>query len=169
MTLPLTGRASAQSVEVDIAAVGYDINTLEEGGFGFSNLQSQKKEALSKGFLADQSTLREQIKTKHAALRQELSLEDPDQAQLHSMAHEILAVQEKLIDNRIDYLFKLRGILTPEQRKKLYAIRTESQAKLKVLAEERVTHHHQKKMKEEKAPPLSATTDILPHPDEKKK
>ncbi|MBF0594142.1 MAG: periplasmic heavy metal sensor [Candidatus Omnitrophica bacterium] len=151
----------AQTVEVDLAAAGYDVSSQEETILGISNLQSQRMVELGRDFLSAQNLLREQIKSKRDTLRQELSLENPDRSKIQSLANEILAAQGKIADNRINYIFMLRDVLSPDQLKILHKLRAESQARLKTLAEER-ERLRQEKIKGGNTSPLSINGNKIP-------
>ena len=152
-TILSMGPVSAQSVEVDIAAAGYEVGVQDGIDLGLSSLQTQKIEALDQTYLAGKRVLQDQIRTKRDALRQEMFLENLDRAKLQSMANEILAIQEKIVADHIDHIFKIQDVLTPEQRKKLYSMRTEKlQAELKAQAAEEAQRTAEKK--KEKKPPL---------------
>ena len=74
---------------------------------------------------------------KRDILREELLKEDPNQSKLRALAGGILAMQGRLVNNRIDYMFKLHDLLTPDQGHKLHAMRLEGQALLRSQNEQR--------------------------------
>ena len=133
----VAGRALAQNVEVDITAAGYEVSIQDETELGLTREQSGQLAELGQGFLADQAALRDQIRTKRAALRLALSIEDIDRDKLQSLSNDILAIQGKLVEHRIDHIFKVREVLTPAQWQKLHALRSALQAKQDAQAEAR--------------------------------
>ena len=82
--------------------------------------EQQKKIAeLRLSFKEDTVDLRNQMMKKRIEL-QKLWLEDtPDKAKIYAVLDEIAKIRGEITKKMVDYLFKLREILTPEQLQKL--------------------------------------------------
>jgi Spy/CpxP family protein refolding chaperone len=90
------------------------------------NLSSEQKtrmQALREAFSPTEKAVREDLRSRQTALREMLDGNAPDRAAAETMAKEINALQNKLMANHIDHIFKVREILTPEQYKKLEELR----------------------------------------------
>jgi Spy/CpxP family protein refolding chaperone len=108
-----------------------------EKAAGISQEQREKMKALREEFQKKQKPLREQIKAKHEALRQELDSANPDRAKAETIAKEMNDLQGQAASNRIDEVFKLRTILTPEQFQKLREFHEKNKAKFQDQMKER--------------------------------
>jgi Spy/CpxP family protein refolding chaperone len=90
-----------------------------EKAAGISQEQREKMKALREEFRSKQKTLMDQVKAKREALRQELDSVSPNRAKAETLAKEINTLQGQTALNRIDEVFKVRTIMTPEQYQKL--------------------------------------------------
>lgn len=104
----------------------------EEKLLGLTKDQRARMKVLREEGLASSKAIREGLKARREALRQELDGDNPDRAKAESLVKEIGGIEQQLATARIDQIFKIRQILTPEQAKKLRAL-------------------HQKKMEEMRA------------------
>jgi len=102
-----------------------------EKAAGVTQEQHDKMKALREEFRAKQKVLMDQIKTKREALRKELDSPTPDRAKANTLAKEINDLQGQAATNRIDEVFKLRTILTPEQFQKLQEFHEKNMEKMK--------------------------------------
>ena len=102
-----------------------------EKAAGLTQEQRDNLKALREEFKVKQQPLREQIRAKHEALRQELDSATPDRAKAEGIAKEIDALQSQATMSRIDEVFKVRGVLTPEQFKKLHEFHEKNMEKMK--------------------------------------
>jgi Spy/CpxP family protein refolding chaperone len=100
----------------------------DEQELGLSPEQRQKMKDLRQEVQAKQSALRKELDTKRAALKTELESDNPNRGKVDGFVADLKALQGKTLDNRIDLIFKMRAILTPDQYKKLKALRQKHQA-----------------------------------------
>jgi Spy/CpxP family protein refolding chaperone len=90
----------------------------KESIFKELNLTPEQKKKLEDNRMAqDQelSRLRAAMKEKHRKLQQELNKPDVTRAAVEPLVREIKSLQDKLIDHRINGIFAVKTILTPEQ------------------------------------------------------
>ncbi|NTV28836.1 MAG: periplasmic heavy metal sensor [Candidatus Omnitrophica bacterium] len=100
-----------------------------EAELGIGQEQHQKMEALRKGFQGQQSAMGSELRDKKNALREMLEGEGAlDKGKVAGLVSEIKSLQGKLLDNRVDQVFKIREVLTPEQYNKLKELRKKRQA-----------------------------------------
>ena len=90
-----------------------------EKELGLSVEQREKMKALREEFSGKQRDLGDQVKAKRDALRAELDGEDPDRVKVTALVGDVSDLQKQMMINRMDNVFKVREILTPEQFKKL--------------------------------------------------
>ncbi len=95
----------------------------DEKKLGLSPEQQAQMKAVRESFRAKQQALRGQIKAKHEALRQELDSNTPDRTKAEAILKDINSLQAQIGSNRIEEIFQIRAILTPEQFKKLKEFR----------------------------------------------
>ena len=88
-----------------------------EEGLGLTAEQKEKVAAIREDFKSKQLAIKNALNAKHEALRQELDGEAPVRAKVDPIIVEIKALQGQLMDNRVDVVFKLREIYTPQQIK----------------------------------------------------
>jgi Spy/CpxP family protein refolding chaperone len=90
----------------------------KESIFKELNLTPEQKKKLEDNRTAqDQelSRLRAAMKEKHQKLQQELNKPEVTRAAVEPLVNEIKSLQEKLLDHRINGIFAVKTILTPEQ------------------------------------------------------
>lgn len=63
--------------------------------------------------------LRKELQNKHGALKDAFAAPGVTRQQIEPIANDIKALQAKMVDNKIDGILKVKGLLTPEQYKKL--------------------------------------------------
>jgi len=61
--------------------------------------------------------LRAEVKKLHLMIKQELMKPEPSKKQILALVDKINAVKEKIATKRVEHLFKVKSILTPEQWK----------------------------------------------------
>ena len=109
----------------------------EEKSLGLTEEQRTKMKAIREEAKARMEASRGELKAKHEALRQELDAEKPDRAKAESIVKEISSLEEKMALGRVDMVFKIREVLTPEQYKKLQAFHEKKRAEMKAHHEKR--------------------------------
>lgn len=90
----------------------------KEGIFKELNLTPEQKKKLEDNRKAqgeEMARLREALKAKHEKLQQELNKPGVTRAAVAPLVNEIKSLQGKLIDHRINGIFAVKAILTPEQ------------------------------------------------------
>jgi len=103
------------------------------------DLTVEQKDRLSQNRVAQQKKMKElqtQIKEKQAELTNKLSDPDVSRASVEPIATDIKSLQAKLIDYRIDEVFAMKEILTPEQYAKFQKKMKEQQEKVKERAKD---------------------------------
>ncbi len=112
-------------------------NDVEWGGdrggnaLALTDEQRSQMKALREEGRTKMEVLRNEMKSKREALRKELDSDNPDRGKAGAIAKDILSVEEQLINGRIDMVFKVRSILTPEQYQKLREMREKKMAEIK--------------------------------------
>ena len=129
MSYPAMGFCADKKDATKTSHQGKGLWQEEEKSLGLNPDQQAKMKALREGFRAKQQALREQIKAKYEALRLELDSNTPDRAKAESILKEINSLQAQMGGNRIDEIFQVRGILTPEQFQKLREFPDKNKAK----------------------------------------
>jgi|GEM_PF-1428350 len=109
-----------------------------EKAAGVTPEQRDKMKALREEFRGKQKVLMEQIKAKREALRQDLDSPAPDRAKVSALAKEINDLQGQAATNRIDQVFKVRAIITPEQYQKLREFHEKNRAKFQEKMKEQM-------------------------------
>ncbi len=84
---------------------------------GLSSEQKNGIKVVRDAFKTSQQVLREDLSRKNEALLQEMDADKPDRAKADAIVVEIKALQGRLVENRVDVVFKLRQIYTPAQMK----------------------------------------------------
>lgn len=102
-----------------------------EKAAGLSQEQRDKMKALREEFRGKQKASWEQIKARREDLRKELDSTNPDRGKAEALAKEINDLQGQAAISRIDEVFKLRSILTPEQFQKLRDFHQKNREKMK--------------------------------------
>jgi Spy/CpxP family protein refolding chaperone len=103
----------------------------EEKSLGLTDEQRTKMKTLREASKVQQEALRAEIKAKHEALRQELDAANPDRGKAESIVKELSALEQKMGLDRVDMVFQVRAILTPEQYQKLQALHEKRRAEMK--------------------------------------
>ncbi|MEI8012911.1 MAG: periplasmic heavy metal sensor [Candidatus Omnitrophota bacterium] len=84
---------------------------------GLTPEQKNEIKAVRDEFKTIQQALRENLSRKNEALRLEMDADKPDRAKADAVVIEIKALQGRIVENRVDVVFKLRDIYTPAQMK----------------------------------------------------
>jgi Spy/CpxP family protein refolding chaperone len=98
---------------------GFDTELIEKLGLTF-----EQQEQLKKLRTVHREEMGETIKTlryKRFELFQELEKPESDKKKITNLVTEVKTLQGKLLDIRVDNILKMKGILTPEQYKKLHS------------------------------------------------
>ena len=98
---------------------------------GLNDEQRAKMKTIREEAKTAQEALRTQLKAKNDAIRQELDGATPDRAKAEAMVKEVSALEQQLGLARIDTVFKIRAVLTPEQYQKLQAMHEKKRAEMK--------------------------------------
>jgi Spy/CpxP family protein refolding chaperone len=107
------GAADIVEKKTQLEAVKSDL----EDGLGLTLEQKNKIRTIREEFQTRQVSIKNALNAKHEALRQELDADVPVRVKVQPIVIEIKALQGQLTDNRVDVVFKLREIYTPQQIK----------------------------------------------------
>ena len=88
-------------------------------GLGLTAEQKERIRAVRQDYKTRQHEVKKALNARLEALRVELDGDKPVRDKVDLLAAEIKKLQSQLIDNRIDVVFKLRGVYTPAQLMKL--------------------------------------------------
>ena len=121
-----------------------------EKGLGLSEEQRTQMKALREASRAKMDELRAQIKVKSEALGQEMESPQADQAKAQSIVKEINALQAEMTSARVENLFKVKAILTPEQFAKFQENHKKNRGKIKARHENMRQEKKEEKEKEAK-------------------
>ncbi len=100
----------------------------DEKALGLTPEQRTQMKAVREGAREKHKPLRAQVKAQHDALRKELDGDAPDRAKAEGIVMEISKIEQQLALSRIDQIFEIRKILTPEQDKQLRALHEKKKA-----------------------------------------
>jgi len=89
-------------------------------------LKAQRIEQMKKG-----KELRNKLRAKRKALREELEKEDVDKSKIYGLVAEIKTILGNQVEQRVEGILSTKEILTPEQFEKLQQKRTEAKANRK--------------------------------------
>ena len=103
----------------------------EEKSLGLNEEQRAKMKTVREEAKAKGEALRNQLKAKHEALGQELDAQKPDRAKAEAIVKELGALEQQMGLDRVDMIFQIRAILTPEQYQKLQALHEKRRAEMK--------------------------------------
>ena len=103
----------------------------EENSLGLSEEQRAKMKTVREQAKEKQDAFRTQLKAKHEALGQELDAQKPDRAKAEAIVMELGALEQQMGLDRVDMIFQIRAILTPEQYQKLQALHEKRRAEMK--------------------------------------
>lgn len=92
---------------------------------GLTPEQREKIKALREEFRKTQGELHAQLKAKREALRQELDAEKPSREKAEAVSDEMIKIQAQIEKSRLDHIFAIRAIMTPEQFSKIRAMMEE--------------------------------------------
>lgn len=81
--------------------------------------------SISQSSRAEGDRIREELKEAHAALREALAADPPDDAKVMALADEIGALETAAHKSRLQGMLAIRSLLTPEQRQILVEIHEE--------------------------------------------
>ena len=86
-------------------------------GLGLTPEQRNRVRAVREEYKAVQQALREDLSRQNEALRAAMDADNADRSTVDALAAQIKEIQGRLVENRVDVVFKLRGIYTPAQVK----------------------------------------------------
>jgi Spy/CpxP family protein refolding chaperone len=121
MVAVAVGIAAGNAAAAEKTAAIESVQASLEEGLGLTAEQKAKLRTVRDDFKARQQVIRRDLNAKNEALRQGLDAEAMDRAKVDAVAAEIKLLQGQLLDNRVDVVFKLREIYTPEQIKTIKA------------------------------------------------
>jgi Spy/CpxP family protein refolding chaperone len=128
--LPLTARAETAAPSA-APGTGEDKVATEvariEKELGITPEQSEKMRTMRQEFVAKQQALGNELKVKKDELGAELNSDAPNRGKVDGMLADIKALQGKALDNRVDQVFLMREVLTPEQYAKFKNMRQNMQ------------------------------------------
>lgn len=101
--------------------------------------QKAKMESIRQESFAQHKTIKDELRSRHGALRKILDSDAPDRAKAQAAADAISQTQAAMLRQHIDFIFKIREILTPEQYKKLGALRQKHEAERQQRRKDRRT------------------------------
>lgn len=90
---------------------------------GLSPEQTTALDALRQDHRDDVASLHEQIQAKREAMKALWLAPNPDRAQILAAEREIGALRLQIAESRVDFLFNVRGVLSPEQFAKFIELR----------------------------------------------
>lgn len=90
---------------------------------GLTPEQTAALEALRQDHRDDVDSLHEQIQAKREAMKALWLTPNPDRAQILAAEREIGALRQQIAESRVDFLFAVKGVLTPEQFGKFIELR----------------------------------------------
>jgi Spy/CpxP family protein refolding chaperone len=79
-------------------------------------------------FLGRERSINTALRAKKANLKKELEKDDPSRAEADRLSGEIKALQSEQLDNRVENVFRVREILTPEQYRQFKELREKRKA-----------------------------------------
>jgi len=127
--LPLVANAGQNVVAASSTSTEKDKILAEEQkiekALGVTPEQRQKMKELRQASQAKQKALADELKAKKSALREELEGPKPNRSKISGLVADVKALQGKMLDDRVEQIFQMREILTPEQYKKLKELRAE--------------------------------------------
>lgn len=92
---------------------------------GLNTQQTAALEALRNDHRDDVASLHEQIQAKREAMKALWLVPSPDRNQILAAEREISALRMQLAESRVDFLFGVKGALSPEQFAKFIELRKE--------------------------------------------
>jgi Spy/CpxP family protein refolding chaperone len=102
-----------------------------EASLGLTEDQRAKMKTIREESKSQQESLRTELKAKHESLRQELDSANADRGKAEGLVKDISALELKMGLNRVDMIFKIKAVLTPEQYQKLQAFHEKKRAEFK--------------------------------------
>ncbi len=102
-----------------------------ENELGLTPEQQAKIKTLREDFRTRQDAMVNDLKMARAALQHELDSVSPSRKKADELALTVTKEQTQLLTSRIDHVFALRAVLTPEQYQKLIQIRDKHKDEVK--------------------------------------
>jgi periplasmic protein CpxP/Spy len=102
-----------------------------EDELGLTPEQKDKLKALREDARAKQAGLADDLRNAKSALQKELDSPSPDRKRADNLVASVNKLQSQILAARVDQVFAMRAILTPEQYQKLVQIREERRKEMK--------------------------------------
>ncbi len=118
---------AGESCETEGKSSGWNKDKMEKQlkDLNLTEDQEKKLKESKESFREQASTLRAQLKEKRQALHGALSKAGVTRQEIEPLVAEMKALQSRMMDQRIEGIFKIKEILTPEQFEKLQAKKAE--------------------------------------------
>jgi len=127
---PLFAAADKSKADERAAAVAV------ENELGLTPEQKDKLKALREELRSKQDTLRNDLRVAKVALQKELESANPDRKKSDNLVASIDKLQTQMLVSRVDQIFSMRAILTPEQYQKLVQQREKRRQEMKVKVQQ---------------------------------
>jgi Spy/CpxP family protein refolding chaperone len=110
--------------------------TAVENELGLTQEQKDKLKDLRETMRAKQNTYSDDLRAAKASLQQELESANPDRKKADNLVASINKLQTQMLAMRVDQVFSMRAILTPEQYQKLLQQREKRRQDMKVKVQQ---------------------------------
>ncbi|MCC6624867.1 MAG: Spy/CpxP family protein refolding chaperone [Deltaproteobacteria bacterium] len=90
---------------------------------GLNEAQKAELKVLREDLQTDVQDIREQIRAKHVAMKDLWKAATPDRAKILAAHKELGALEQQIAELRVDFMFAVKGKLTPEQFTKFMELR----------------------------------------------
>ena len=127
---PLLAAADKSKADEQAAAIAV------ENELGLSPEQKDKLKALRDDMRSKQNNLRNDLRVAKLALQQELESINPDRKKADNLVESINKLQTQMLALRVDQVFSMHAILTPEQYEKLVQQREKRKQDMKVKVQQ---------------------------------
>jgi Spy/CpxP family protein refolding chaperone len=105
-----------------------------ENELGLTPEQQTKLQNLRTEFSAKQVKLQDDLRIAKASLQKELDSANPDRKKSDTLVASVNKLQAQVLSVRVDHVFAMRAILTPEQYQKLVQLREQKRQERKAKA-----------------------------------
>jgi len=110
--------------------------TAVENELGLTQEQKDKLKNLRDDLRAKQNTYSDDLRVAKTSLQQELESANPDRKKADNLVVSINKIQTQMLALRVDQVFAMRTILTPEQYQKLLQQREKRRQEMKVKVQQ---------------------------------
>jgi Spy/CpxP family protein refolding chaperone len=129
---PATLLAATDKTKADDQAAAVAV----ENELSLTQEQKDKLKSLRDNLNTKQNTLREDLRVAKVALQKELDSANPDRKKADNLVAAINKSQTQMLALRVDQVFSMRAILTPEQYGKLIQQREKRRQEMKVKVQQ---------------------------------